>query len=64
MTIKIKTSAEIEQIGKLRVARFTYKAIAERFGVGISTIRDVCKKHGYEPQSIAGYSLQDGQEQS
>jgi hypothetical protein len=50
MTLKIKTSAEIETIGKLRAERFTYRAIAQRFGVNPSTIYDVCRKHGFEPK--------------
>lgn len=60
MTIKITSSDQVQQIGKLRTERYTYRAIAERFGVGISTIRDICKKNGFEPQMIADIPLPTG----
>jgi DNA invertase Pin-like site-specific DNA recombinase len=58
LTIKIKTAAQIEQIGKLRRERFSYRLIAERFGVAVSTVRDICKKNGFEPNNFADHLLQ------
>ena len=58
MTLKIKTSAEIEQIGKLRAERFTYREIAQRYGVNASTIYDICAKHGFKPKSFPDHLLQ------
>jgi IS30 family transposase len=59
MTLKIRTSAEIETIGKLRAERFSVRAIAERFGVHWSTIHAICKKNGFQPNKVLGSPVDD-----
>ena len=58
MTLKIKTAAEIELIGKLRAERYSCRAIAERFGVHATTIYDICRKNGFKPNKFPDECLQ------
>lgn len=48
------TDEQKRQIAKLRIEGLGYKAIAERLGLSINSVKSYCKRHQLEVGEIAG----------